>query len=643
MNYEFMLHRAKELGVLDQFLAIYATPPPPSPTPAPAPTSAPAAHISLQVPAAARVHAAELTPAPPPTPSNEPASVAPPAPTRKAKPRSRKPAAKLAIEPTANHSPSCRLVMPNTFAPTNEQIAINNAATNIVNSGKGVLKLIAYAGTGKTSTLQVLGLNAFSKMRCLYLAFNSDIAKEARERMPSNVTSATIHSIACRTLGIHAGEYKNINTKLIKAIWQNNDFAEEARFLKIKQISQMRWLADGLVNYCKSGDINFSDELVWYTINHDICPLPVTDTPSPALFARRNFIYRLLTRYLPELEKIIKANRKYYSFDYILKSFSLDDNAIIAATSSYNVIMLDEAQDTNNVMRRIIDIASMDKILVAVGDSFQQIYRWNGAVNSLEQIDGHTEYLTQSFRFGHSLADYATDWLESKPSCQLPKPLTGNPNISTELRTLYSKDSKFYEKGDIVICRTNAGVFSAAIKAAKQHLKVFVIKGMDDIFKEFESGIALFEGNLDNVVHSTFNIFPNWAECKNFADEFEDNALSRIIVEIESKNLQKNIDLIRKHLVIDETSADVIFSTAHKVKGREFDNVILFSDFPSIDQLNYRIKKLRDENPPDYKERYEQILEEWNVYYVAITRAIKRLTLTLGANDSKSVLNAILT
>jgi len=63
-----------------------------------------------------------------------------------------------------------------------------------------------------------------------------------------------------------------------------------------------------------------------------------------------------------------------------------------------------------------------------------------------------------------------------------------------------------------------------------------------------------------------------------------------------------------------EEQALVVFSTAHKAKGREWNAVVLWSDFP-----NWWV-------PPRDGEGEEEIEEE-NLLYVAMTRARKHLSL----------------
>lgn len=58
----------------------------------------------------------------------------------------------------------------------------------VVSSGSKALKVVAFAGAGKTSTLRAYA-QARPEQRILYLAFNRAIAREATGRFTSNVTS----------------------------------------------------------------------------------------------------------------------------------------------------------------------------------------------------------------------------------------------------------------------------------------------------------------------------------------------------------------------------------------------------------------------------------------------------------------------
>src|SRR3989442_1656407 len=84
--------------------------------------------------------------------------------------------------------------VPMAIAPTEEQ----QAAREVFASGRD-LALVAGAGTGKTSTLILMG--ASSRKRGLYVAFNRVIADDARGRFGPNVECRTAHSLAFKAVG----------------------------------------------------------------------------------------------------------------------------------------------------------------------------------------------------------------------------------------------------------------------------------------------------------------------------------------------------------------------------------------------------------------------------------------------------------
>lgn len=73
--------------------------------------------------------------------------------------------------------------------------------------GSGHLKISAFAGAGKTTTL--LGIaNSAKNKRGLYLAFNREIKDEASRKFPSNIECRTTHSIAYEFCAKHYSKEK---------------------------------------------------------------------------------------------------------------------------------------------------------------------------------------------------------------------------------------------------------------------------------------------------------------------------------------------------------------------------------------------------------------------------------------------------
>ena len=527
---------------------------------------------------------------------------------------------------TAKQPTGGRLLTASGHPATAEQIEINSAAERLVAIGHGAIKIVAYAGAGKTSTLDLLGRHAFRGMRGTYLAFNKDIADDARKSMPGNVTSTTIHSLACQTLGARPGEFKNLNTMLIRRIIGSAAWLSMADAGGAPSVTQQRWVAEGLRQFCMNGTDEPGESDIIHVLDHVIGVIRPTmpDEIVRKMELRRAAARSLLEAHLAPTWKTIVGDRSFWTFDSIIKMFSVDNAVVDAASSGHGFILLDEVQDLNGVMRCIADKACRNRrILVAVGDPWQQIYTWNGAENALDHFDGETLHLTQSFRFGQTLANYATNLLMSKPLGRPTLPIRGNPRQETEITII---TDAVISRGDTVICRSNAGLLAAALRAAKDGLRIHIVKGLDDLVAEVRSGVALYETRMPEVRHATFKAYENWQECKAYAEDERNEALQRLIDGIENGRIQRDLDIVTRAVVSNPQNADAVFSTGHKAKGREFDSVLLWSDFPTDAKLAARYSKAV-ESETDREEQIKSACEEWHVKYVAATRARKKLTI----------------
>ena len=94
-----------------------------------------------------------------------------------------------------------------------------------------ILKVVAFAGTGKTTVLEQFA-RARPSLRLLYVAFNKSVQQEAEQRFPTNVHCRTIHSLAWRSEGLRF-RHKLVNQIRANQVmdWLNLDQHEVARFV----------------------------------------------------------------------------------------------------------------------------------------------------------------------------------------------------------------------------------------------------------------------------------------------------------------------------------------------------------------------------------------------------------------------------
>lgn len=255
-------------------------------------------------------------------------------------------------------------------------------------------------------------------------------------------------------------------------------------------------------------------------------------------------------------------------------------------------ILLDEAQDTNPVVLGVL--TGQRAQVVYVGDPYQQIYEWRGAVNAMGKMPGCEETaLTQSFRFGSVIAAEASRLLATLGE---HRQVRGNPETTSAIAASGMAEA--------VLARTNATVILEILEATGVGLKPYVCGGTEAIKRLLSDVYELKAGRP--AVSPEFFGFQNWLEVVEFANSEEGQDL-RTFVQLVQQQGESKLWAAVNRAVANENHADVILSTAHKAKGREWNSVRLAPDFMSG----------RLGPDPDAE-------AEVRLFYVAMTRA-KRL------------------
>ncbi|MDP2095522.1 MAG: AAA family ATPase, partial [Hydrogenophaga sp.] len=117
------------------------------------------------------------------------------------------------------------------------------------------LKISAFAGTGKTTTLVGIA-NAARNKNGLYLAFNKEMAQEASTKFPGNVECRTTHSLAYQYAKAYYGREKlnqapNPNRIAEFLRLEPVSFGEHSNYSP-RQIG--KWILDTLNTFCQSDD-----------------------------------------------------------------------------------------------------------------------------------------------------------------------------------------------------------------------------------------------------------------------------------------------------------------------------------------------------------------------------------------------------
>lgn len=473
--------------------------------------------------------------------------------------------------------------------PTAEQ----EAAKRDVLSGEHT-KISAYAGASKTTSLIYIS-ESLKGEKGKYLAFNRSIAKQAGTEFPGWVQCQTTHSLAFHAVG---KQYVNAGRQIPD---------KEHRRLRTYEVANILGVKDGYrgqtAKVSKNGITFLAMQTVTrfcYSADEEIGLRHVPYDKQWKVWSQteRDEVTALAVHYATKAwTDIMDFNGVLsYEHDYYLKQYQLKHPRI-----AVDFIMIDEGQDTNPATLDIFTSQGDHAQLVMVGDSYQQIYAWRGAVDAMDTFESvNTAYLTKSFRFGEAVAVEANKWLKLL-GAELP--LVGFEKIHSEVCELADPRA--------VLCRTNAQVIAETLHYQDAGKKVYVQGGTKDIKDLATAAQSLMHGQP--VEHAELIGFDNWDEVVEYAAGDASAKDLRIFVKLVAEYGVEKILNIASTAVSKEEYSDVVTSTAHKAKGREFDSVRIAPDFqePMADEDTGEPAKLVD--------------AEMKLAYVAVTRAKLKL------------------
>ncbi len=126
-------------------------------------------------------------------------------------------------------------------------------------------------------------------------------------------------------------------------------------------------------------------------------------------------------------------------------------------------------------------------------------------------------------------------------------------------------------------------------------------------------------------------------ELEDYIEKTEDNSLKMIVEVVKEfgNKLPSLINELKTNHTASKEEADMIFSTVHRCKGMEYDEVILLNDFINEEKLKKQIAQLGGDKISDQDRN--RMGEEINILYVAATRAKSKLKIPPEINPLHSV------
>ncbi|MFI9025889.1 UvrD-helicase domain-containing protein [Streptomyces sp. NPDC053560] len=473
-------------------------------------------------------------------------------------------------------------------SPTGEQLA----AADAFHAGDH-LAIQAGAGTGKTATLAMLARSTRRPGR--YLAFNKAIAQDAARRFPAHVTCSTAHSLAYEAVGhrfqrrMSAPRQAGWRTGAALGIDPKFWLRLGTRALTSKALSYS--VLGTVTGYCRSAAPTLTAAHVPRLRGAESDALHDQLAQIVLPYARKAWA---------DLQDPDRGAVR-FEHDHYLKMWALS-----APVIETDFLLLDEAQDTNPVVEQVFNAQRSHAQLVLVGDSAQAIYGWRGARDVMTGFRGRQLTLSRSFRFGPALAAEANRWLAIVDA---PVRLTGSRLLDTELAPAPLSDA--------VLCRSNAGAMAEVMRLLSEGRRVALTGGGETLTALARAAHDLQGGR--RTAHPELMLFPSWEELREYAASDPSGRDLLPLVELLDEHSADSVLRALRCLSSEET-AEIMVSTAHRAKGREWPSVRIADDFTEPEELE------------DTDEHGEPLpgpidLAEARLAYVAVTRARKRLDL----------------
>lgn len=467
-----------------------------------------------------------------------------------------------------------------TFTPTQEQLDIIEAFKHT-----RVLKVNASAGSGKTSTLKMLA--DANVVPSIYLSFNRAIADEASSKFPRHVSCRSQHQVAYAVFGKMLAHkltrpkgnvYINVAGTVSEIVkyYKIDDFQTSEDTVLARSVGTL--VKETVQRYQYSKDTNL--EL------HHISKKSIKEITKGIDESKVKDLQYLVLRYANKVwkDKVNPLSPVLAEHDTYLKLWQLSNPVL-----PYEIIYLDESQDTNPVIYDVVSKQTHCKI-VYVGDKHQSIYAFRQAINAMEKIEAPEKYLTKSFRFGQNIADVATFIINGQMD------IKGAEWVDSHL--LDHTPQQY-----AMLFRTNAGLIDQAVRLIAEGKRIRCDIDTYKFEQQLKSAEALLFEDHKNVKDETVALYSKWADLLDALDEHIE--LKRVVDVVTSGRTKMYLQALSK-LKKQQGSYDILLVTAHKSKGMEWDNVVIADDFD--------LQKVLDVGGKINE-------QEVNLFYVACTRA----------------------
>lgn len=502
----------------------------------------------------------------------------------------------------------------------------------------------AVAGSGKSTTLRGVAeeyLRKYPGHKVLILAFNVHIVNDMKERLGDHycVDIETTHRAGLRTLKENGYGFNKFQIKASKYFYIAKDLIEKecrAEFLAAYKAEE------------KADDVDSAGKIK--RILRKACS-QLTDLTSKVMItltdpSDESAIYDVISRFNVECNDICVEYVKHMikrGMDAIKsRTMASFDDMLYAPLylkckfKQYDIVLVDECQDLNASQLQLVRRFSKRAIIAGFGDPGQAIMSFAGAmsdsINQFEEVfDARYYDLPVCYRCDKAILRLAR--------ILVPHILDRDGAKEGKAEMInYSDVARTAQPGDYVLCRLTAPLVSACISFIRIG-KPARVKGRDIGFKlteHYQTVVDLYpEARSINDFLEAFKEYKNNQIGKLIAKKSKEQVVALVTDELDSvlaiaeyvydKSENQTHHAIGKHIkdMFDDeiTKEFVLLCSAHRSKGLEANRVFILE----FDKMPFKWKGVSPTG--------ENLRQEINLIYVAITRAMKELYFVKTATE----------
>lgn len=486
--------------------------------------------------------------------------------------------------------------------------------------GSENLLIEAVAGSGKTTT--IIEATDYCLSSVLFLAFNKSIAQDIQMKLP-NGRAQTLNSLGHR-------------------LWMQNCPSARLDFDKIDKLlhhylheehrKKFGYTISRLMSTAKANGVG---------LEYPVVPKDFESFIINGDWDIEDAVVGTVAEYCCQIFRASVDDRLTFDFDDQIYGPIRHGWTF----PRFGTIMVDEAQDLNAIQHEFVArLAERGARIIAVGDRHQAIYGFRGALHdSLDLLRERFKMkelpLSISYRCPRSViaeAQLLVPHIQAREGAPVGRVLHqrteyfrkldeegrigyGEESVPTE--AMGAEDPEIFPDGWLIVCRNNAPLFSAVMKMVRAKKPCRVLSNALDGLSSFIK--RLRPRDMNDLIFKV----ERWMEKEVLAAEakgmpwkvaaIEDKAGTILLLCEGLDTPERVLALLRS---LSESHSGPIFATIHKAKGLEAEHVYFLRP---------------DLVPGWWIEKKEDLQQEMNLRYVAITRAKETLTYGISAARSR--------